>query len=651
MKPEYIWDYYTQMRSDTYDYRRMRDKYIQAYHGNQWDSGVKDDIESSDQTAVVVNTLRPFIKLRAAMMTAQPVQGTLYGYDKQDMDTATALDDLLNHIQYISNFNKVVHDVCLSQQREGVGYLIVSVDPDADYGRGEIVIKSESYDNVFVDRNTSEWDYSDAAHIIHTKLVDVETFVNMYPDIAKEIEIDKFTVDPDNIVWDGESERDDANEAPNIGPKGTVYKYAFIRLFDVYERIMVDQKVMEYMTGRIELLSDDYELTETDNALIKDGTVSITSYKVPRIRLTQAVANELNYYVVDSTILPIKHYPIIPVINEETGNALHTGEIDYVFGLQELKNKAFSLMLYNAAVSSNFRYLGDKNAVQSAEDMEEIRAKLYTPGGISWLNRSPDGKWPIEELRPEPIANAFYMLVEHLTGDIQMGLGTYSLRAGDPSQVPETATMGLSLAQWSQDILRPSLMHLELAIERAMNVCLELIPSVYSRYKVLSVVGQDGTEKVTGINQPVRDENLDITEVLNDVTKLYVRYRIKVGSTLPTNSIAKLQLFKDLAATNPVFIEYLIDYLPELKDKDKAEIKERISLLPQLQSQLEQSSQAIEQLKKQVTKLTEAEMNLRKSLEVERTKTALAKQLGNKRVEFEKSKNKSQPTSRQPSNK
>jgi len=231
IEPEYIWAKYTQMRNDSYEYRVARDRYIKAYHGIQWPTDIKEQIQAADQTAVVVNTLRPFIKLRAAMMTAQPVQGTIYGYDSQDMETATALDDLLNHIQYISNFNKVVHDACLEQQRVGVGYLVVSVDPDADYGRGEIKIEAESYRNIFVDRNVSKWDYSDAPCILHTKLIDLETFFNMFPDLSGSINLDDFTVTPDEIEWSGESQSDDTEQVPKIGITPTTDKYAFIRMF------------------------------------------------------------------------------------------------------------------------------------------------------------------------------------------------------------------------------------------------------------------------------------------------------------------------------------------------------------------------------------------------------------------------------------
>lgn len=638
------WEFYSQMREDTYQHRQNRDKFIQAYHGNQWDADIKKELEAADQTAVVVNSIRPFIKLRVAMMTASNPHGTIYGYDKRDMNVAQALDDLLNHIQYLSRFPKVINSVCLSQQREGVGYFVVSVDPDADYGNGEIKIGYESYRNIFVDRNVKEWDYSDAPRIIHTKLIDVVAFRNMYPEIYAKVNIEDFTLEPDEIRWTGEAQGSNTEDQKKIAYQITANKTAFVRLFDMYERQKVEQRVLEYLTGKIVPIDADYELNESERALIADGTIKEKSYKVPRIRLTQSLANQNHEYVIDQRQLPIEDYPIIPVINEDTDNSLHLGEVDYIFGLQELKNKAFSLMLYNAAISGNFRYFGDKSSVTDEQEQADIHDKLYEPGGIAWLNQKIDGKWPLEEIRPEPIPQSFLMLVEHLSNDIQAGLGTYSLRAGDPSKAPETATMGLSLAQWSQDILRPAIISLELGIERAMNICLQLIPSVYTANKIFSVVGDDGTERDVSVNTPVRDQNMQIVEILRDVTKLHARYRVKAGSTLPTNSIAKLQLFKDLAATNPVFIEYLIDYLPELRDSEKNELKQKLAIIPKLQGQNEQQIQAITQLKQQLEELTRKELELRKVIEVEKTKTALAKQVGSAKVSLEKAK--TAPTSR-----
>lgn len=627
-----IYKLYWQVREDTTTWRKAKDKAIKFYHGNQYDPDTKELIEEeNDMLAVVINTVRPYIKLRVAMMTSQKASGTLYGYHRDDNDAATALNDLLSFIRYESKFdNKIIKKACLHQQREGVSYFIIHVDKNADYGRGEIRISCENYKNVFVDKNVEEFD--DAPFVIHTRLYNRKTFVEKHPDIRfSEKELDNLEMADDSIYWDGKAQKKDDSDVKIVGfESNSSYVPNYIRVYDFYEKRTVKLRVLESITGKIYPLEGGRDVTLQEQELIDTGDLHFNEYLVNRITVTKACGN-CNYMreLRETIVLPISKYPIRPIINEDTGNMIPNGEVDYIDGLQELKNKAASVLLYNAAISSSLRFLGDSNTVVDETARAAIENTITVPGSISWMDRDAQGRWPIDMIKPEPINQAFALLVKMWDDSMQSAMGTFAFRAGDTSKAPETATLGLSMAEWSNDAIRDPLTNLEIAIEETFDIILELIPSVYSKRKVIDITTDNNSSmKRVVINEPqIEIETGRIIDTLNDVTEIHARYRVKVGSTLPTNSMAKLALLKELVGINPAFLPELIDHLPGMRDGDKEALKEKVDVVPKMKGQIEQLSNVVKQLQSDLKALNKKNIEAAKKLLEKEYEIKLVKEL------------------------
>lgn len=585
------WSYYFNMLTDSTEWRRGRDYAVKMYHGDQWSTEAKEVLDEEEQHALVLNSIRPFIKFRAAMLSSAEPSGKVVGMNREDMEGAAILNDLLSHIKYTSTFGRVLEDVVLAQQREGVGFFVVAIDPDADYGRGEIKIVAETYQNIFTDLNVSAWDLSDAPRVIHSKLYDLETFANLYPKY-KNYDLHKYALTNDIPTY-GTSAEDTTIQA-RLNTQNSSYRTEFIRVMDVYERFRHNQRVLEYMTGTVVPIDDDYELNADEKQLVSEGAIRENHYLIQRIKLHQLFGNGGYMEVMErDKVLPISTYPIIPVVDEFTGNSLWKGEIDYVAQLQEFKNKAASLMLRNAALTSVPHALGDTNAIPDAPAQQRVEESRRKVGGIAWVPMQ-NGEWPIKYEQIQPINQAFAYLVQFFTQNIESGMGTFSLRMGDPAAAPNTATLGLSMAEWSKDILRPSGKNLDFALQRTFDIILELIPHVYTKRKVFVVTRGNEEYETQVVNDQVYDEALNEVTKVNDVTELRAKYRIVTGSTFPTNTIAKLALFKELSGLNPVFLKYMVDFLPDLREKDKQAIIAEIDIVPKLQAQIAQYEQALQ---------------------------------------------------------
>lgn len=574
------YEWYQDIRDDTITWREQRDRCKKVYFGNQWDSAVADRIRDRGQIDVVINIIRTLLRNRVSTMIAQKPTGRIFGVHKADIRMAETLNDFMDWHWYNSAGQIRAERVTMSQQREGVGYFIVALDPKADYGRGELKIYDEIWRHVFIPKYAGkEWDLSDAPYIIVSKMLQEEQFYQKHPGYRGKLTPDYFQSD-DEIRWSGQREHEEKDEIdlPEITDETN-----FIREIDTYERFYKDVRVLYNVpTGTVEVIDDDYTPNDNENDLIKQGVMRELTAPVPRIKYTKSFGEKIFRY---SEILPIDHYPIIQVPDEDTGNAMPLGEIDETFGVQELLNKFFSIVVLNAALSSNFKLLIDAGKA-GVTDLKKFKEDWAAPGAVMDLTSDPNtGKFPLEAVRPEALNPAFYPLFERLIGLLQFGTATFSSKLGDTSNAPDTYSATLQYGEWQQDNLRIPLSRLEMGIQRVFDIILQWAPKHYNYWKVFDVVKDNEVVGQDGINEPKFNTSGQIMEVMNDITKVRARFRIRMGSTMPAQSVAYMNLYEKLAGLNPLFMKYLVEYLP-IKEKDKL-VKE-LDLIPKLTEQIQQ---------------------------------------------------------------
>ena len=95
---------------------------------------------------------------------------------------------ILEYVWDISNcnthFKQVVHDYSTT----GLGYFYVYVDPESDYGRGDVKITSVNPFRVYVDPASRDRHYADASHILLSTILSRDQILGLYPKLEEIID-------------------------------------------------------------------------------------------------------------------------------------------------------------------------------------------------------------------------------------------------------------------------------------------------------------------------------------------------------------------------------------------------------------------------------------------------------------------------------
>lgn len=607
-KAQKDWDDYARYRDDTREWREQRDRNEKFYYGDQWSRTMSNKLEARGQSDIVVNKIRALVRMRVSMMIAEKPTGKVFGVQKGDIEDATLFEEFADWHLYNSDWQFHLERAVMGQNRVGLHWLTLYSDNLADYGRGELKVGNEPYRHVFLDKGSGvNWDYSDAARIIETKQIRPMDWLNSLPPHARkkvEGDIESLLRPDDEIRWYGKHQHKKESDiwtpvsvTPSAEDKGD-----WIRQLDVYEKTTVDVPVALTADGVVVAEGDpDDGFNEVIEQQIAEGI--LTEQVVPQVRFKHRknISGKMFLPLDESgkteDILPISSYPLIPIVDEDTGNAMPLGEIDFQAGIQEILNTAVSLTLLNAALASNMKIVVDAGAA-GITDIEQWRKRWAKPGEVLNMKQNPvTGEFPFEIVRPEPLSQAWFTLAQSLAQEIEFQISTFSLRTGDPTNAPSTFAATLQLGQWAQDILRIPLSRLELALERLFNLIFEWSPNYYDFNKIFYTLGSDGEPLYRTINFATRE-----------FTK--ARFRIRAGSTLPSQTVSELGILQDLAQLNPALIGSVIDRMPGLRDSDKQEIKQTIDVVSQLQQANAQKEDVIGVLQQQLQHLNEQNMAL-----------------------------------------
>ena len=399
------------------------------------------------------------------------------------------------------------------------------------------------------------------------------------------------------------------------------------------QRIILINKLKE-AESRIEnrvITKAEYDI------MIKDKTVAGTivdaiDFYEDRIRYTIVVGDKLLY----NEILPIKDYPIIPFVYQYTGTPYPMSAVNPLVGKQQELNKAHQILIHNANLASNLRWMYEEGSVPE----EEWEKYSSAPGA---LLKYRQGFAPPTPVQPLPLNNAFYGITQNAKADMEYVAGVYSSMQGDSGSGPETYRGLLQMDEygtrriksWMQNVIEPGLEHLGMVFK-------DWAQDTYLAHKVFRIVQPNNIneEKIVEINVPIFDDLGNSVKKWNDYATAKFDVRIIGGSTLPLNRWALLEEYFKWYQSG------LIDDIAMLQETDvrnKEAIIKRKSVYMQLRNQVEQLDQivkdrngTIETLERQLVqsgikeKVKDADMSIQKDvMQTEAAQSAYREKLKN----------------------
>ena len=153
-------------------------------NGKQWDKTQVQILRNRNQEPIVVNVIHSAVEQAKAMLTTNKPRFQSTAREGSDVQTGRIMSDLMSWVWDESDGNAQLKQSIDDYYVKGMGVLQIYVDPNADYGKGEVKIQCIDPLDVYFDPNSRDRYCQDAKCVIIAKKVMRSQLVNLYPDYA-----------------------------------------------------------------------------------------------------------------------------------------------------------------------------------------------------------------------------------------------------------------------------------------------------------------------------------------------------------------------------------------------------------------------------------------------------------------------------------
>ena len=216
-------------------------------HDEQLSLDEKTALEEQGMPTFTINRILPVVEMLNFYATANNPRWQAIGVEGSDTDVASVVSDLSDYIWNQSNgttlYNNAIND-CITKS---VGYLLVSVDKDADNGMGEVAIQQPEPFDIYVDPKSRDMLFKDAAFIMIRKVLPKNHLIKLFPDkkriIMKSSSSEQrqisYTTRPTGYEDQKLFSYNDDTEQGGIGITADGEMDQLCEFFEVYEKVKV----------------------------------------------------------------------------------------------------------------------------------------------------------------------------------------------------------------------------------------------------------------------------------------------------------------------------------------------------------------------------------------------------------------------------
>ena len=225
----------------------INQKGFEFAHDEQLSFDEKNSLEEQGMPTFTINRILPVVEMLNFYATANNPRWQAIGVEGSDTDVASVISDLTDYIWAGSNgsslYNNAVND-CITKS---VGYLLVSVDQDADNGMGEVTIQQPEPFDIYIDPKSRDILFKDAAFIMIRKVLPKEHLIKVFPNHKRKINQSNsdeqqqrsFTKRAIGVEDQKLFSYNDHNEQSSMGITAEGEQDQLIEYFEVYEKVKV----------------------------------------------------------------------------------------------------------------------------------------------------------------------------------------------------------------------------------------------------------------------------------------------------------------------------------------------------------------------------------------------------------------------------
>ena len=619
-----LWRRWYDARKD-WDIQARED--IDFYLGNHFTEAEVAALAERNQSSMAMDRLYSAIEQFKAIMTSKPPKFSAVGREDSDNKLANVWKVILEYVWDNSNgdesFKQVVHDYAVT----GLGYFYAYVDPEGDYGRGEVKFTSIDPFRVVVDPNSRSRYFDDAAGMMLSTILTKLQLLDLYPQLGEKDENGKAIID--------QLENNDYYEEDYPSSTNAVEKVRFtpditkdkdrgegsekFRLIEYFSKIKVPYyRVVDMQKGTEKIVDEKgmQLLLQDENikGAIERKMIDIVQVMQTRIKLTCTVGQMVLY----EKVLDTNVYPIVPVPNIWTNTPYPMSDIRKNKDFQRYLNKTMSLITSHAQASSGLKLLIPNGSV---DDIEQLERDWANPNAtIEYDPSFGEPHFPSPMALPSSVMQLPQMVEKY----IDLNMGIFEMMQGNSEAAPKTSSATMMMEDFGQRRSKSKLRDIEGSLKRIGQVVYNLAKNHYSFQKKFRIVQPNNDMNEFTINKRLYDDKTkELIAIENDISIGQFDIRIIGNSTMPSNKWGEWNIYME------AFQAGLIDKQEALKKTeifDKEGVLQRTDIIAQLQGQLQQAQEQIKKLSGDLQTRDRESVHLRKSAEVEKFKGRLKEQ-------------------------
>ena len=156
-------------------------------HDEQLTDEEKTALEDQGMPTFTINRILPVVEMLNFYATANNPRWQAVGVEGSDSNVASALSDLSDYIWGASDGTTLYSNAINDSITKGIGYLLISVDQDADNGMGEVIIQQPEPFDIYVDPKSRDMLFRDAAFIMIRKVLPKNHLIKLFPDYKRKV--------------------------------------------------------------------------------------------------------------------------------------------------------------------------------------------------------------------------------------------------------------------------------------------------------------------------------------------------------------------------------------------------------------------------------------------------------------------------------
>ena len=655
--------------------------------GAQWTKSQVDTLKSRNQSPVVVNCIHNAVEQAKALLTTNKPRFQATGREDSDVKTARVMSDIMEWVWDNSNGNVVLKQAIDDYYVKGMGCIMVYPDMNADFGKGEVMLKSVDPMDVFIDPSSRDTYAQDANHIMIAKKIMQSQLLLQYPDYAEVISEAKET----GLLEDYSTSRDHTELNQQIGPynrgntrsaldgdrelevieRFTKVKTPMVRVYDPYEPreyIFTEAEYKEYLKrpafivhklGVDPIYLTSKEDVEQANAMYEQFDGVYHEYLDTNTGMPVKLKGEEQQGSIPNSTTRLIPTSMLDLVQDKMiqTTAIKCDRVRCIItvGDQLLVDYMKPIDFYpiltlmnhhdrNPFPQSDVRlvkglqeYVNKIRSLIIAHASSSTNVKLLIPRG-SVDKRNLEQEWAkagtaVVEFDPElgqpivagpvPLPNELYNNEKEAKEDIERILGIYALMQGDQGASPQTYKGTIALDEFGQRRIRSKKDDIESFLNQLGKVVVQMVQWIYTEEKTIRLIQPNRSPKDVEVNKLVFDDFTNA--ILGRINDVTVgRYDVQVVS----GSTMPSNRWARFEYYKELFSMGVIDQTELLKQTDVADMEgvlERAGIQAQQSGQIEQLTEEVKKLKGDLQTAQRESLHDRKRVELKDFEVKLAK--------------------------